>query len=237
MSAQRPEGAASRIGSWLIGAVIVGWALVYNVMRVSGSSPREAAWISLVIGGAAGIAAYAAGHLALRRLGASGRVLHRGPVEVPPPERLSAEQRDAVRLAAGALAALAAAAILIGLALAVSHFTAAPGDGSLATLMLAAWNLLAGVWVGDEALRLHRGDAEGVESVTLGCLLTAVLAGVGLSRSLIEPGQIVLIVLAGLGGAAAALVTWRLAGARGAPVGAIVAIVVAVAAIALPLLA
>lgn len=236
MSARQAEGAGSRTASWLVGSVLAGWAVVYNVMRLAGSSPRDAAWISLAIGGVLGLAAYAGGLLALRRLAASGRVLHRGPLQVPPPGKLTPDQRDGMRLASGALAALAVAALLIGLALIGRYLGAADGERSLTLLLLAAWNLIVGVWLGDEALHLSRGEAEGVESVTLGCMLTAVLAGVGLSRSLIEPAQVVLIVLAGAGGAAAALVTWRLAGAHGKPLGAAVAVLVAAASLALPLL-
>ena len=66
------------------------------------------------------------------------------------------------------------------------HRLARPRHG---TALLAAWNLLVGLWLGDEAIRLRRGEAEGIESIVLGCALTAVLAGVGLSRDLAAPGR------------------------------------------------
>jgi hypothetical protein len=237
VSVERPQSASSRVATWLVAALVAGWAIVYNVMRFTGSSPRQAAAVALVVGSALGLLGCAAAALAARRMAASGRVLRRGPVEVPPPDRLTTDQRDAMRLAAPVLAALAVAAILLGVALGAEYLTAEASERSLTVLLLAGWNVLAGLWIGDEALRLNRGEAEGVDSVTLGCILTAVLAGVGFSRSLIEPGQVVLIVLAGLGGAAAALVTWRLGGARGLPVAAIAAVLIALAALVLPLAA
>ena len=53
-----------------------------------------------------------------------------------------------------------------------------------------------------------------MESIVLGCALTAVLAGVGLSRELAEGAQVVLIVLAGVAGTLCGLVVWRLQGGR-----------------------
>lgn len=237
MSAERSQGAGSRVASWFVGAALAGWAILYNVMRLSGSSPRHAAVASLVVGGGLGLVACGAAVLATRRMAASGRVLRRAPVEVPPPDRLTGDQRDAMRLASPVLAALGVAAILLGLALGADYLTTEPGKRAHAVLLLAVWNVLAGLWIGDQALRLNRGEADGIDSVALVCILTAVLAGVGLSRSLIEPGQVVLIILAGLGGAAAALVTWRLGGGRGLPIGVAVAVLVAGAALLLPLTA
>ena len=86
--------------------------------------------------------------------------------------------------------------------LAVNWLGTDSGSRGYGTGLLAAWNLLVGLWLGDEAIRLRRSEAEGIESIVLGCTLTAILAGVGISRDLAVPGQVVLIILAGVAGAA-----------------------------------
>lgn len=225
----------SRAISWLIGCVALGWLVVYNAMRLTGSSPAGAAWRSLAIGAVAGIAVFALGLYIARRLAASGRVLHRGQVEIPKPSALEPAQRDAMTLAWPALAALAALALVLGAYLVVDWLGTDPGRRATTTLVLGGWNVLAGLWVGDEAARLRRGEADGVESLVLGCALTAVLAGVGLSRDLASAGQVLLIVFAGVAGALASIVVWRLHGARGVPTGAIGVIAVAALALILPL--
>ena len=103
------------------------------------------------------------------------------------------------------------------------------------TIILAAWNVLVGLWLGDEALRLRRNEPDGIESIVLGCTLTAVLAGVGLSRGLAEPGQIALIVLTAVAGGLVSLAVWRLQGARGLPLGAVGVVIVAALSLILPL--
>jgi hypothetical protein len=231
----RPSPPASRSLSWLVGCIAVGWLVVYNAMRLAGSSPADAAWISLGIGAVVGIVAFAAGVLLMRRLAASGRVVHRGPIEVPSPAELMPAQQAAIRLAWPALALLAIAAFALGVYLAADWLGTDADDRATTTLILAGWNVLVGVWVGDEAAHLRRGEAEGVESVVLGCALTAVLAGVGLSRDLAEAAQVVLIILAGVGGALAGYVVWRLQGSRGVPLGALVVLVVAALSLILPL--
>ncbi len=135
-------------------------------------------------------------------------------------------------LAWPALGALAVVALAVGAYLAVDWFSS--DARPLTTLILAAWNILVGLWIGDEALRLRRDEAEGIESLPLGCGLTAILAAVGLSRDLVSGGQLVLIVLAGVAGVLAGLAIWRLQGARGLPVSAIGTGLVAVLALVLP---
>jgi hypothetical protein len=73
-----------------------------------------------------------------------------------------------------------------------------------------------------------------VESIVLGCALTAVLAGVGLSRELAEGAQVVLIVLAGVAGTLCGLVVWRVQGSR-LPLAAIAAAIVAALSVILPI--
>jgi len=226
----------SRLLGWLVGCAVVGWLIVYNVMRIDGSSPAAAAAPALIIGVIAGALVFGAGLLLVRRLARSGRVLHPEPVEIPSPSEMDDEQRRIVRLAWPALGALAAVALAVGAYLGVEWFTASADDRGLTTLILAAWNILVGLWIGDEALRMRRDEAEGVESLPLGCGLTAILAAVGFSRDLAPGGQLTLIVLAGIAGGLAGLAIWRLQGSRGVPVSAAGTVLVAVLSLVLPLL-
>lgn len=234
MTTESPPGPpASRMLSWLIGCVLIAWLVAYNLMRIGGDNPSQAALPALGIGVVVGGAVFAAGLLVLRRIHASGRRLRDPPVEIPSPSAMEPAQRDAVRLAWAPLGLLAAVAIAMGVYLAVEWF--GESSRSIGTVLLAGWNLLVGLWLGDEAIRLRRLEAEGIESIVLGCTLTAVLAGVGLSRDLAEPGQIVLIALAGVAGAMVGLAVWRFHGARGLPGGSIGVLAVAVLALVLPL--
>lgn len=236
MSAAR--GAAGEHGphpvSWFIGSVLVGWLIVYNVLRTAGQSPSEAAWISLAIGGGLGALAFGGAVLATRRLAAAGRVVRHTPADIPAPAEMSEAQRNWTRLTAPLLGALAAVALVLGVALAVDWYTADAGDRAITVLVLATWNLLVAVWIGDEALRLFRHEADGVESVALGAALTAVLAGVGLARDYYPAGQVALIVVAGAAGVAAALLVWRLRDSRTPPIAAPLVLVVTALALILP---
>lgn len=235
-TAEHPHGSPiSRTLSWLVGCVVVCWLVAYNILRISGSSPSDAAWPALIVGGGAGLAVFALGLLAVRRLAASGRVVRAGPVAIPSPSEMDPAQRDAVRLAWAPLAALALAALGVGAFLAAEWFSDDVGPRAKTTIILAAWNVLVGLWLGDEAVRLRRGEADGIESIGLGCILTAVLAGVGLSRQLAEAGQVVLIALTAVAGALVALAVWRLQGARGLPLGAFAIVVVSALSLILPL--
>ena len=93
-----------------------------------------------------------------------------------------------VDIAWPALGVLAAAALVVGVYLGADWLGTDPDDRATTTIILAAWNVLVGLWLGDEVMRMRRGEADGVESIVLGCALTAVLAGVGLSRDLAETG-------------------------------------------------
>jgi len=226
---------ASRMLSWLVGCAVVGWVVVYNVIRISGSNPSDAALPSLIVGVLAGGVVFGLGLLVQRRLAASGRVITPGPVEIPAPAKMEPAQRDALKLAWPALAALALVALAVGAYLALDWYGSDAGSRATTTLILAAWNVLVGLWLGDEATRLRRDDADGIESIVLGCGLTAVLAGVGLSRDLANPGQIALIVLGGVAGVLVGLAVWRLRGAKGLPVGVVGVVVVAALSLILPL--
>jgi hypothetical protein len=227
---------ASRSFSWLVACLVVGWLVVYNLMRIGGDSPEQAAMPSLAIGVAAGLVVFGAGALVVRRLHRSGRRLRVPAGEIPAPSAMDAAQRDAVRLAWPALAVLAVAAIAMGLWVGADWLGTASADRGYGTALLAAWNLLVGLWLGDEAIRMRRGEAEGIESIVLGCSLTAILAGVGISRDLAVPGQVALIILAGVAGALVGLAVWRFHGARGLPGSSIGVLLVAALSLALPLI-
>lgn len=228
--------APTRWLSRLVGAILVGWLVVYNVMRLAGSNPADAAWPSLAIGAGAALVLLGLGALAIGLPGV-GRLLGGAPpAEITPPARRDAAQRTALTMAWPALGVAAVASIAVGAYLIVHALRESDGARPSATiLILTAWNVLAGLWLGDEALRARRGDVDGLDSAVLGCVLTAVLAGVGLSRSLFEPGEMVLIVLAGAAGALTSYAVWRLRGGSGMPLGAILVTIVAALSLVLPL--
>ena len=230
-----PGPPASRVLSWLVACVLIGWLVVYNLLRIGGDSPEQAAMPSL--GHRRGLRPRG-----VRRRGArsapappSGRRLRVPPSEIPPPSAMDQAQRDAVQLAWAPLAVLAVGAIAMGVWIGADWLGTDSADRGYGTALLAAWNLLVGLWMGDEAIRLRRGEAEGIESIVLGCSLTAVLAGVGISRDLAVPGQVALIILAGIAGALVGLAVWRFHGARGLPGGSIGVILVAALSLILPL--
>lgn len=222
--------------SRLIGAVIIGWIVVYNVMRLAGSSPADAAWPSLAIGAAAALVLVGLGTLAMGLPGMSRLADPRGTAEIPLPAGRTYAQLRAVSLASPALGVLAVIAVVVGAWLLIDALGEDGGRPAATVLILTAWNVLAGLWLGDEAIRSRRGEVDGLDSAVLGCLLTAVLAAVGLSRNLVEPGQVVLIVAAGVAGALTSFAVWRLRGSAGAPLGAGLVAIVAGLCVALPLL-
>lgn len=227
-------GAPGRRVSWLVGCVVIAWLVVYNAYRISGSTPRSAAWPSLGIGVAAGLVVFGLGLLLVRRLAASGRVVAPTPVEMPSPTQLTGDQRRALGIAWPVLAAFTVVAVVFGLFL-LFDWLGTSGDRGTAKAILAGWDILIGLWAGDEALRLRRGEVDGVDSLVLACALTAVLAGVGISRDMFTPAQALLIVLAGAAGVAVGHAVWRLQGSRGLPTGAALAAIVAVLSLILPL--
>ena len=51
----RTRLAPGRMFSWVLSAVLIGWVVVYNVMRVAGGTPAGVALSSFVIGAGGGI--------------------------------------------------------------------------------------------------------------------------------------------------------------------------------------
>lgn len=224
---------ASRLFSWFVSSVIVGWVIAYNVLRIAGRSPRGAAWTSLVIGVGIGLVIFGIVVLIWRRWVASGRLRPHHLEEIPPPERLDARQRSALDLLWPAVAALSLVAVVVGIVMAIDWW-GTDGERSVTKIILAAWNVLVGAWLALESAELKRFHGEAVESIALAAMLTSVLAGVALSQNMFEPAQIGLIVVAGVVGAVSHFAGWRILGSRGLPWGVAAAIVVATLAIVLP---
>ena len=221
--------------SRLIGAVLIGWIVAYNVMRLAGSTPADAAWPSLAIGAAAALALVGRGRSrwafpACR--GSPTRAARRRSPRLPG----AATSSDGRSASPGRpSASWPASPLVVGAYLLIDALRQGEGRPSATVLILTAWNVLAGLWLGDESIRSRRGEVDGLDSAVLGCLLTAVLAAVGIARDLAEPGQVVLIAAAGVAGVLTSYAVWRLRGSTGAPVGAALVAIVAGLCIALPL--
>ncbi len=225
---------ASRIVSWFLTCVIIGWVIAYNLLRIGGRSPRGAAWTSFLIGLGVGVVLFVIVIAVWRRFVAGGRFRPHSIEEIPPPERLDVRQRGALELLGPAVAVLGIAALIVGALLAVSWWQT-DGERSFTRIVLGAWDVLVGVWFLLEAVELNRRRGEAVESIAMAAMLTAVLGGVALSRAMFDPWQVALIVLSGVTGALAYFAGWRLLGSRGVPFGIPVALIVGALAIVLPI--
>lgn len=225
----------SRMLSWLITSVIVGWAIVYNILRIAGRSPRSAAWVGLLIGLGVGALIFIATVVIWRRVvnGARYRAAHMN--EIPPASRLDARQRTAIDALWPAVGVLALAALAAGGVLLTSYLGES-GGRSLVRVVISVWDLLVGVWllIETQALRHHDGDA--VEAVGTSALLTAVLAGVAVSMNQSTGLQAGLIVVATITAILAYFTGWRLLGSRGVPFAAVGALIVGGLSLILPLI-
>lgn len=235
MSDARPG--VSRLAWWAVGCVAGGWLIVYNVLRLGGDYPSEAATPALV-GAAGGAVAFVAGLLVMRRLAASGTRFYARP---SPADEPAVGAHAAWRAAAVVLLAAAAVALVVGLLMARDYVTlSSPRPRS--TLLLMVWDIVFALWVGEEAVRVLRApglgdvDPTGFDAVWFAGLLTCVLAGVAFSRDLFPALQVVLVALAGVASAAVAVALWRHRGHGGVPLGALGALVLAALSIALPAL-
>ena len=235
MSAASGQATWGRLAGRTVAAVIIGWAVVYNILRIQGDEPDQAAWPSLLVGGVLGAAIYLGGVVILRRV--RGPETTRVAQAIPGPGQLNDDQREALRVAAFALAALAICTLLMGAIELGDWIGTDSADRGFTELILGGWNVLFAIWAGDVGLRAFKMDGEDLESIPLGAALTAILAGLGIARDIVVPGQIALAAVAGICGAIVGLAAWRISGGRGVPGAAIVAIVVAALSIVLPLAA
>jgi hypothetical protein len=224
----------SRILSWLAMAIVIGWLIVYNALRLNGGAPREVAGESFIGGVLLGIAGFAVALLVYRQLAKSGRLKQRSPVVVPEPEQLAPDQRSALKTAAPFVALLAAAGVGMGVFLGARWLQDSPDDRATTMIVLAAWNLLVGVWLSDEYVHLRRLEAEGLDAVGLGAMITAVLASVGLARDMAPIGQVGLVVIAGITAVLVYFAVWRLTRRGGLPWSAIIAGAIGTGALVIP---
>ena len=227
------EAPAGRVVSRVVMAVVVGWLVVYNIMRISGDNPAQAWRPSLILGGGLGLLVAGGLWWLQRKLAESGRVLV--PRVATVSGTLDEQQRDAMQVSVPIMLSAAVAAGITAVAELAQWF--GESDRSLGLLVFVIWNLVFAGWMSDEGMRLRGGHAEGLDTVFFGCLLTTVLAGVAFARGVLEPVQVILALVSGAAGIAVGLVVWRLAGGRGIPTGPIIAVLVTAATLAIAVLA
>jgi hypothetical protein len=221
----------SRLASWLLTSVLVGWLIAYNAFRIAGESPRGSILVSLVPGIVLGLIFLGVTVLVWRR----NVERHGGEIVIPDAEALDQTSRDALRLAAFVVGALAVASLAVGAILVADWLDTPEGQRSLAKVLVGGWDLIAGLWMAAETPRLVRGHAEDLESLALGSVLTAVLGGVAISRGWNDAAQAVAIVVAGVSAGACQLGLWRVTGARGVPVATFVLVAITALSLILPL--
>lgn len=226
-----------RLISWLISAVLVGWVVVYNVMRVAGGTPAGVALTSFVIGAGGGIVVLIIGLIIRRRLINAGRI---HPVdaeaEIPAPGAIDADQRRVINATWPVVAAAAAVELVCGIWM-LADWNGTPSMvRATAEVVMAGWFIFAAIWMGWEAKNLRNMDAGGIDSVALGALLTTVLAGVGITRHFATGMQVLTVIVVGLTAMAAYWLVWFLVRRRGVPSMAILAGLIALASLLLPLL-
>lgn len=226
-----------RLISWLVSAVLVGWVVVYNVMRVAGGTPAGVALPSFLIGAGGGIVVLIIGLIIRRRLINAGRI---HPVdaeaEIPAPGAMDADQRRVINATWPVVAAAAAVELVCGIWM-LADWNGTPSMvRATAEVVMAGWFIFAAIWMGWEAKNLRNMDAGGIDSVALGALLTTVLAGVGITRHFATGMQVLTVIVVGLTAVVAYWLVWFLVRRRGVPSMAILAGLIALASLLLPLL-
>jgi len=224
---------AAHLFSWLIAGAIIGWVALYALLRVGGDSPNDAAAPAL-IGAVIGIAVAGGVVVWARRAEAAGRPMGRKRIRKADPARMSARDREVVRFVWPVLLGAAAIAGIIALVL-LFHWVGIHGARPKSTLLMVVWDLVIALWLFDESQRVREFVFEGLDSLYFGCLLTMVLASIGVARSVVSGGQVVLIVSAGVAAAAIGVLSWRIASGRIAPIAAIVGIAAAAICLIAPL--
>jgi hypothetical protein len=233
----RTRLAPGRMLSWSLSAILIGWVVVYNVMRVGGGTPAGVALPSFIIGAVVGIVVLVLGIWLRGRLIRAGRIHPVDPeVEIPGPGRMSPRQASSVRACAIAVAVVAVVQLIAAVLLFIDWRGSPVATRAIAEVIMAGWFVFAGLWMGWEANALRDSDAGGLDSLALGALLTTVLAGVAISRDFVPAFSVLVVLVAG----AASVVTYmgvhRLTRDRGVPGMAITAGVIALASLLIPLL-
>ena len=228
---------AGRLLSWGLSAILIGWVVVYNAMRVAGGTPAGVALTSFIIGAIAGVAVLAIGMWVRGRLIDSGRIHPVDPeVEIPGPGQMSPGQLQVMRLVWPATAVAAGVQLLAAVLMFLDWRGTPEFTRATAELIMAAWFIFAAVWMAWEANNLREMDAGGVDSVALGALLSTVLAGVAVAREFSTAIALVTVVVAGVTSVLAYLAVHRLTRDRGIPWMAGTAGVIALASLLIPLL-
>ena len=226
-----------RLFSWVLSAVLIGWVVVYNVMRVGGGTPAGVALPSFIIGAVAGVIVLALGVWLRGRLIDAGRIHPVDPeVEIPSPADMTSAQHGAIRIAFVITAAAAAVQLVYAILLFVDWRGAPSATRATAELIMAVWFAFAGIWMGWEANAMRESDAGGLDSVALGALLGTVLAGVAITRGFATAFSIITVLVAGAAAVLAYWGVWRLTRDRGLPSMAITAGVIVLASLLIPLL-
>lgn len=228
--------APGRLISWSLSAILIGWVVIYNAMRVAGGTPAGVALTSFIIGAIAGLVVLGIGIWVRGRLIASGRIHPVDPeAEIPGPASMSPAQASLLGITWIAVAAAAAVQVVEAVLL-FMDWRGTPADTrATAELIMAVWFIFAGAWMGWEANNLRDLDAGGLDSVALGALLSAVLAGVAVSRDFTVAISFVTIVVAGVAAVLAYYGVHRLTRDRGTPWMAITAGVIVLASLIIPI--
>jgi hypothetical protein len=234
---QRTRLAPGRLFSWVLSAILIGWVVVYNAMRVAGGTPAGVALTSFIIGAVVGLVVLFAGIWIRNRLIDGGRIRPVDPeMEIPGPADMSPPQRSFIGIVWPVTAVAAGVQMVEAVTLFLDWRGTPEFTRATAELIMAVWFIFAGIWMAWEANNLRDFDAGGLDSIALGALLSTVIAGVGVSREFSTTISIITVLVAGV---LAVLAYWgvhRLTRDRGVPWMAITAGVIALASLLIPLL-
>ncbi len=226
-----------RLISWVITAVLVGWVVVYNVVRIDGSTPASAALPSFITGAVIGMVVLVIGVYVHKALVDRGRLHPVDPeADVPEPSAVTPDERRVIGAMWPMVAAAAAVQLATGLWMLFDWQGTPDTIRATAELVMAIWFIFAAVWMGWEAKNLRNMDAGGIDSVALGALLTTVLAGVALSRHFVTGMQVITVIVVGITSVVAYWLIWYLVRRRGVPSMAIMAGIITAASLLLPIL-
>jgi hypothetical protein len=228
--------APGRLLSWSLSAILIGWVVIYNAMRVAGGTPAGVALTSFIIGAIAGLAVMGIGIWVRGRLIASGRIHPVDPeMEIPGPAQMNPGQKGILGIAWPAVA-VAAGVQIVEAVLLFMDWRGTPAEArATAELIMAVWFIFAGIWMAWEANNLRDFDAGGLDSVALGALLSTVLAGVAVSRDFSIVISFITVIAAGVATVVAYYGVHRLTRDRGTPWMTITAGVIVLASLIIPI--
>jgi len=228
--------APGRLLSWSLSAILIGWVVIYNAMRVAGGTPAGVALTSFIIGAIAGLAVMGIGIWVRGRLIASGRIHPVDPeMEIPGPAQMNPGQKQLLGIAWPAVAVAAGVQIVEAVLLFVDWRGTPAEIRATAQLIMAVWFIFAGMWMAWEANNLRDFDAGGLDSVALGALLSTVLAGVAVSRGFSIVMSFITVVAAGVATVVAYYGVHRLTRDRGTPWMTVTAGVIVLASLIIPI--